>query len=681
MSITAAQLVVKVTSQGISETRSALGGLGEGIKSTAGHIGGFMGGLLDMGSKLGMTVFGVKNLIDTVGGLGQALLGSNATLEQQRVAFTGLLGSAQNADAFLRQMQQFAAATPFEFPDLVVASQRMLAMGFTAQEVQPMLTAVGDAAAGMGAGKDQVDAIILALGQMHAAGKVHLQDLMQITNTGVPALKLLADGFGVSTAEMQNMISAGTVPADKAIGILRTGMEKMYGGQMANQATTFNGLMSTLADNARMALTAFAGPLFTQAKGALENLGNLVSSSNFQAFAKTVGQDVGDALGKVTGLLGDHVLPLFSGLFDSVDKVAGPVKTLSRAFGGVGDAVERGKPALIAHKGLISQIADFVGHDLVPAFTSLGTYFVQNILPNLLKFGQFVQTTVLPALGQFAAFLLTNVIPTLLKLEAWIQTAVLPTIQTLATVFLQNVLPALEQVWTSIAENLLPALEHLMSKILPILTPLLQLLGWILQHIVGPAIALVFFLLGKLIDVIATIIGWIGDFLGWLGNLKDKGLDAAGAAFQKLGQIAGGVWDGIKTSAKGAINSVIDVIDGLIRAINGIHIHVPKIDLPGGGSIGGGDISFPQIPQIPHLARGGVLTRSGAVLVGDAGPEYLNLPRGAQVRPLSAGPGDGGGGSISIGELHIHTPATDGARIWQEMKDAMRREERKRNGQ
>jgi hypothetical protein len=49
---------------------------------------------------------------------------------------------------------------------------------------------------------------------------------------------------------------------------------------------------------------------------------------------------------------------------------------------------------------------------------------------------------------------------------------------------------------------------------------------------------------------------------------------------------------------------------------------------------------MPNIPRIPMLAKGGDITGRGAAIVGEAGAELLNLPRGARVTPLS-----GGGGS------------------------------------
>ena len=54
--------------------------------------------------------------------------------------------------------------------------------------------------------------------------------------------------------------------------------------------------------------------------------------------------------------------------------------------------------------------------------------------------------------------------------------------------------------------------------------------------------------------------------------------------------------------------------------------------IPGVGKIGGSSFG---VPQIPYLARGGLITRGGFAIVGDAGPEMVSLPAGAGVHPLS----------------------------------------------
>ena len=68
-------------------------------------------------------------------------------------------------------MQEFAAKTPFEFSQVSQAAQKFIAFGFSAEQVIPTLTAVGDAAAGVGLGAEGINRITLALGRWRPSPK------------------------------------------------------------------------------------------------------------------------------------------------------------------------------------------------------------------------------------------------------------------------------------------------------------------------------------------------------------------------------------------------------------------------------------------------------------------------------------------------------------------------------
>ncbi|MCX7570414.1 phage tail tape measure protein [Tumebacillus sp. DT12] len=55
--------------------------------------------------------------------------------------------------------------------------------------------------------------------------------------------------------------------------------------------------------------------------------------------------------------------------------------------------------------------------------------------------------------------------------------------------------------------------------------------------------------------------------------------------------------------------------------------------------------------NVPGLATGGTITRAGLTLVGEQGPELLNLPRGSSVVPLDGSVGGLGGTTI---EIHVN---------------------------
>ncbi len=186
----------------------------------------------------------------------------NAMMEQARIGFTTMLGSAERAQAFLDEMADFAARTPFEYPDLLDAAKRMMAMGFAAEEVLPTLQAVGDAAAGLGLGREGINRITLALGQMRAKAKVSGEEMRQLTEAGIPAWEILAEAVGKSTAEVMKLSQKGLIPAGQAIQWLVEGMEKRFPNMMQNMENTWEGVTSTIKDVWRMTVGALTSNLF-----------------------------------------------------------------------------------------------------------------------------------------------------------------------------------------------------------------------------------------------------------------------------------------------------------------------------------------------------------------------------------------------------------------------------------
>jgi len=209
---------------------------------------------------VGMTMFeAVKRGFRVV--VGESI-SFNAQMEQARIGFTTMLGSAERAEAFLRDLADFAARTPFEFTELLDASKRMLAYGFAAEDVLPMMEAVGNATAALGLGAQGIDRIILALGQMRAKGKLSGEEMRQLTEAGIPAWEMLAEAMGKTTAEIMDMQSKGLIPADRAIKMLIEGMNKRYPDMMKNMENTWYSVTSTIKDVWRMTIGAVTKNLF-----------------------------------------------------------------------------------------------------------------------------------------------------------------------------------------------------------------------------------------------------------------------------------------------------------------------------------------------------------------------------------------------------------------------------------
>lgn len=170
-------------------------------------------------------------------------------MEQTRMAFTTLLGSATEADSFIRDMWDFAAHTPFDFQGVTDAAKKLLAFKFEAQDVKPILTAVGDAVAGLGGGADMIDRVTTALGQMKAKGKVSAEEMMQLTESGINAWQYLAQALNTDVAGAMQAVQKRAVDSAMAVKVITEGMEKDFGGMMDVQSRTLLGMWSTLQDN------------------------------------------------------------------------------------------------------------------------------------------------------------------------------------------------------------------------------------------------------------------------------------------------------------------------------------------------------------------------------------------------------------------------------------------------
>lgn len=221
--------------------------------------------------------------------LGVASVKAGASLQSTKTAFTNMLGSAEKAQDFLGKMQDFAAKTPFEFSQVSQAAQKFIAFGFSAEQVIPTLTAVGDAAAGVGLGAEGINRITLALGQMAAKSKVQAGEMMQLTETGIPAWKMLADQIGVSVPEAMDMVSKGAIDAATGITALVSGMEQSFGGMMDQQSQTISGTWSTLMDGLEQS-AAQVGLQIAEAlnlTGIFQTLGDMLT--NFAATVQSSG--------------------------------------------------------------------------------------------------------------------------------------------------------------------------------------------------------------------------------------------------------------------------------------------------------------------------------------------------------------------------------------------------------
>jgi tape measure domain-containing protein len=179
------------------------------------------------------------------------------TIETANRGLEVLLGNAEEAERLLDAVVETVTGTPFALDQFARGASRLVAFGVEAERIPGILSAIGDAAALSGADAAQtIDTLIRVTGQAQATGKLYGDQLIQLGEAGVPALRILGNAFNKQAGEIQELLTDGTIPAQEALDALFKGIQEGTDG--INGATAaFGGLAKELGDTLAGAVSNF----------------------------------------------------------------------------------------------------------------------------------------------------------------------------------------------------------------------------------------------------------------------------------------------------------------------------------------------------------------------------------------------------------------------------------------
>lgn len=265
-----------MASAGIGSVRKSLGQFSQDANAAKMKAEAFQEKMQGIGA-LGRTVaVGAGIVAGSIGLLGKAAISAAGEFEQNRIAFETMLGSTEKAKVLLGELKALALKTPFEYKDIVEYSKRLLAMGISANEVTKQMTNLGNISAGVG--MEKMPQLVLAFGQVRAAGHLTGMELRQFTEAGVPLLETLASQYNVTTGQMQKMISNGTIGFDavsKAMASM-SGEGGKFNDLMAKQSKSLGGTISNLKDAVYQLAGGFGNALLPVVRPIVDLLGRFV---------------------------------------------------------------------------------------------------------------------------------------------------------------------------------------------------------------------------------------------------------------------------------------------------------------------------------------------------------------------------------------------------------------------
>ncbi|NEQ45585.1 MAG: tape measure protein [Leptolyngbya sp. SIOISBB] len=251
--------------------------------------------------------------------------------EQANVAFTTILGSAEEAERVLGNLSDFAATTPFDLPGVRQAGQQLLAFGFTADELIPTLTAVGDVAAGTNQPFDELAEIY---GKARTQGRLFAEDLNQFTGRGIPLVAALAEQFGVAESEVRELVRSGQVgfeQLEQAFFDL-TAEGAQFGGLMEAQSRTIPGQISNIEDSFVRFQESVFNAFSPAVAGGLQTLSDIFeeianNSAGLDAITDAserlrleleASPEIAERLGEAFAVLFDEAVNQIAGLIDGI---------------------------------------------------------------------------------------------------------------------------------------------------------------------------------------------------------------------------------------------------------------------------------------------------------------------------------------------------------------------------
>jgi tape measure domain-containing protein len=131
-----------------------------------------------------------------------------AQIENLTFKFQALLPPTQNAKKFIEEIAELADKSPFEFPELAEAAQKLLTFGVEAENVKGVLTTLGDIATASGS---NINELALTFAKATEAGVVTGRELQTFRNNGIPVIQALATELGVTTTAVKKLADSGKI--------------------------------------------------------------------------------------------------------------------------------------------------------------------------------------------------------------------------------------------------------------------------------------------------------------------------------------------------------------------------------------------------------------------------------------------------------------------------------------
>ena len=243
------QLIIEAvddTERAFRSLRTKLQGLQRETRGMSSAFSRMTANLRRSFGSLSKEIFNLRNAIitafttGTVAVFTRSVINTGAEIELLKLKLNALGFDGESA---FRQLHEWARKLPISTQQAIDMFATLQAYGLKPSIAQ--MTTLVDTVLALGGGSDTFARIALALGQIASRGKLAAQEMNQLANAGIPIRQILAEGLGVTTQELEDLLAEG-IDAQTALNIIFSGLEKRFGGLSDEFANTWKGMIEIL---------------------------------------------------------------------------------------------------------------------------------------------------------------------------------------------------------------------------------------------------------------------------------------------------------------------------------------------------------------------------------------------------------------------------------------------------
>lgn len=185
---------------------------------------------------------------DAITGASSAILTFRNNLEASKISMEYFAEASNQAKEYIRELEDFAAYTPFSTESAISMAQYLQAMSVPINSSKAVLKVISDTAAATGATEENMQRIVTALGQILTKGKLAAEEVRQLANANIPIYNILKEQLKLTGQEIKNLGNLN-IDASKAVVAILDGLNERYKGASEKIANTLGGMTETIKDD------------------------------------------------------------------------------------------------------------------------------------------------------------------------------------------------------------------------------------------------------------------------------------------------------------------------------------------------------------------------------------------------------------------------------------------------